>query len=589
MRCACLSLLVFFALGFSQSAFCLDSQDPRWKALLRIDASRSYIRDPAFFLSPERTLQSELDQVVKSYTDPAVYCRFPARFLFVGERLKLSKLDFSKCVELSEFIDRAPMDRLELVFASENLTQASSIMGHVLLKISGRNTKGSDVEHALSFYTDIRDPNFLKLVFESLVVGKNGYFAMAPYADVKSNYLFREQRSLWEYEIELSEFDRKLLAFHLFELKKIEFRYFFHSYNCSTFVFDFLSVAHPELREDRGLWITPLDTIRTVYKHNLSVNTRAISSSKWSIRSLETALSPNAALRRQVLDPARTQLELPGFSSENSFLAYQLARSVNNYGQETGVIKTPEWRERDEGLSQQQKLVMSYAEVDISQFKAPARTHPDSALSLGLARQSGAQAFRLGLLPAAHALISDAREYHSEYELLMLAPTLLYETQTNKLKLDSLILYSVQAFSPSSELLPTVSGKFRLGWEMRQNRKSEFERGLFIEGGIGRTYRLLHDVDFYVMLNGGLDQPLEGFFVQSEFGTFVRQIFSMKTHISTTLTLSQHRPNKLLPQLAVKHLIPLRRTLLDLSLDFSLIRGEDRLDSYGGLSIHYLF
>lgn len=589
MRCAGLSFLAFFALRVLANSPVLDSQDPQWKALLRIDASQSYIQDPAFFLNTEPTLQSELDRVVQSYSDPAAYCRFPARFLFVGKKLKLSPLDFSKCVELSEFIDRAPMDRLELVFASENLSQASSIMGHVLLKISGRSTKGIDVEHALSFYTDIRDSNFLKLVFESLIVGKNGYFAMAPYADVKSNYLIREQRSLWEYEIKLSDFDRKLLAFHLFELKKIEFRYFFHSYNCSTFVFDFLSVAYPEIREDRGLWITPLDTIRSIYKRELSVNTRSISSSKWSVRSLETTLSPNKVLRKQILDSTQTQLELPGFSPEKSFLAYQLARSVNHYRHESGVIQTHEWRERDQKLSHQQKLALPDAEIDISQFKSPTNTHPDSAISLGVGRQSGVHSLRLGLLPSAHGLISDAKEYHGEYELVMLAPALLYEIETKKLKLDSWVLYSVQAFSPSSELLPTVSGKFRLGWEMRQNRSSEYERGLFLEGGIGRTYRLLQDVDVYAMLNAGLDQPLEGFFLQPEFGTFIRQIFSMKTHISATLTWLPQQRTQLYPQLAIKHLIPLQKNRLDLSFDFNLLHKPDHSRSYAGISLHCLF
>ncbi len=586
-----LALSLFWALAAHAQSPLLAPDDARWQALLRFPkpTARSRVEDPKFFLSAERSSSAELQAVRDHYSNPHFYCRFPARFLYVGERESRPALDYSLCPELRAFTERAPIDRLDVVFASENLTQASSMMGHVLLKMSGTNAKGIAVEHALSFYTDLGDGNFAKLVYESLLTGKKGYFALSPYAEVKHDYLFREQRNLWEHELRLSDFDRRLLAFHLYELKEIEFRYFFHAYNCSTFVFDFLSVLDPAMREDRGLWVTPLDVVRSVSGRGLVDGTHAVSSSKWRIRSLEGSVRPDRALRRRVLDPDVVRLEPDATSPERLFLTYELARAVNAYAFESGTLGETAWRRREDGLARAQADLLPDGEIDVSGFKLPSRTAPDSELSFGARFGSGRRSLLVGFLPAAHALRATASEYLGEFELALLSPTLRYDVEARSLRLDSIVVYSMQSFAPSDALLPTLSGKFRLGWENRPSRAADFEGGLFAEGGVGKTYRLLDDIDFYLQLNAGLDQALGGFFAQPETGVFVREVFAMKTQLSYALTWLPHVPRSPLRNLTLRQVLPLRRKVLDLSAELRRVDGDERSATLSSLSLHYAF
>src|SRR5690606_22751605 len=174
----------------------------------------------------------------------------------------------TSCESLQEFKKRAPFERVYLIFASENISIPSSMMGHVYLKFSGKNKEKKDLQHAISFYTDVDGFNCAKLVVESLILGKKGYYSLSPSEPIKEKYILQEGRNVWEFELNLTNYERNLLQYHLFELKRIKLTYHFHTYNCATLIENILFVTNPVQDKFKTRWVYPLDVVRFIHREN---------------------------------------------------------------------------------------------------------------------------------------------------------------------------------------------------------------------------------------------------------------------------------------------------------------------------------
>ncbi|MBY0553946.1 DUF4105 domain-containing protein [bacterium] len=421
------------------------------------------------------------------------------------------------------------MDKIKLVFASENISQPSSMMGHVFFKISGVNLSGMQVDHALSFFTDIDGNNFIKLAFESLVTGKNGYYSLSPYNLVQNNYLFVENRNIWEYDIPLFDFERKLLHFHFYEMKNIRFNYFFHTYNCATLVFDTLAVVNKDISKDRSLWLSPLDVVRSAYNNGLTGETTFYPTSRWKIKALQNEFNiPSAEIRsikNREFEKCSNTLEVNP--------SCELANSYNDYLFETEEINTDIWREN------RKKLLLNKAELDFTNYKKPVSTISDSQVSLAYTSMSVASGFvsdsvLIGYLPASHSLDDDNSQYLSESELKIFEMFLNYELRSKLLSVKTLTLYSAVALNPVDSLIGGLSGALRLGIEPQYSQWMAERIVGFIEGGAGKTYNLHKDMSFYVMpqLGFSFNEQINYLYGKPEFGFIVRGIFNLKSNVS---------------------------------------------------------
>lgn len=271
-----------------------------WQSLLQVTNNKLNINDPNFILSGAdfslehelvRTIQSFFDEPNASFKHPI--CRFPARFFWIKSELGLPDDIFPavRCDEFEEYLNRAPAQKICLVFVSENVSQPSSMMGHVFLKLSGEDYNSNHVDHAISFYTIIDTVNIPLLIAKSTIIGMKGVFSLLPYREQVQRYLEVEDRNVWEYELALSEKNKLLMYYHIWELKDLQMRYLFTGYNCATVIYNILSLSSEDfLRNTNRLWITPKDVVKEAYRNNLIVGTRLIPSNKWNIRMLTEAL-----------------------------------------------------------------------------------------------------------------------------------------------------------------------------------------------------------------------------------------------------------------------------------------------------------
>ncbi|WP_431687539.1 DUF4105 domain-containing protein [Hahella sp. NBU794] len=515
-------------------------QDPAWKSLIHFQDGNTKVNDNSFILSgsdfnPKNELVLTINYLLNSSGDSQAICRFPARYYWLGEKLSIDTANLENCSGLKEYISRAPIDDIDLVYSSENLSQPSSMMGHILLKISGKNDEGRIVEHGVSFFTEVKGVNVPKIMFDSLVVGKPGYFALTPYSDKLDQYLRREQRNVWEYRLDSTEFQRKLIQYHIWELKQTKLDYFFHDYNCATLTSFMVSFIDPSVLNMDGLWMTPLDVVKQAHQAGIIDHVSVLPSNRWKIRMLEESLP------RSVADSVKKSVEhneindLPDSDNpEQDFLMLQLAGYYTDYLHETDLIDARSWRNLTDKVEQRKARQEEVYEIDISEYKNPVKTPKDSQLYSGLALIGDEAFIRVGFLPASHGIEDDNRQFFSENELKLGDLSFLVSPEDGKVKLDRFQLYSVSSLIPWDSFTGGLSGRLEVGLEQHYDEHIRRHSAANISGGLGMTFALDRDMSVYFLAMGGygFGDGTSYLYLNPEAGMIINEVYDMKSIIS---------------------------------------------------------
>lgn len=452
-----------------------------WKSLLHYDNDFK-VTDKKFLLSKNHSLKNELVSTIEAFYDlPSHYknlnnhpqCRFPARLLFITHELNISKDELPKvnCQDLKIYKEKAPADKIFLVYASENVTNPSSMMGHVFLKFSGINKKDVKANHAITFYTVIESMNPFSLIYENTISGMKGLFALQPYKTIKENYTKKENRNIWEYQLLLNNYKRKLIYYHVWELKNINMKYYFTSYNCSTVIYNMLSLAKPKIYDDKKIWITPLDSVKFLYKYNLIQKAQLYPSHSWLTKMLE----------------------------------------------DTNI---------DENNTEQLKSKI----IDISKYKSPNKIPSERQLSAGYVNLNQEKYLKLSFLPASHLFNDYNREYFGESELKITSLSILVNDKN--IELHDFTLYGMKSYMPDSNLTDDLSYQFELAVKKEYTKNENYNDTLKIDGGVGVDFLFLNDINIFAMLNGGVGYNKNDnihLLFNPQVGMMIYEIFNMKS------------------------------------------------------------
>ena len=512
-------------------------RSPTWAALLHVERGEPQLRDGHFILSlREFSLRQELLDTVAALYGPegdAGICRFPARYTWLQQQAGLPQRSLAHCSQLQELLERAPAQQISVVFASENLAQPSSMMGHLFLKTRGVNAQGNTVEHALTFFTDAASLNLPKLFFDSMVIGKKGYFTLEPYQDTIRAYVIGEQRSLWEYQLQLNDGERRLLMLHVHELRQADITYFFQRYNCATLVKHLLAVVKPQMLDKVDWWTTPKFVIQQAQAQGMVAAVNVKTPSRWLVRNLLVELPPGAARQvTQALDSHSTAaLRLDDSSpAQARYLLLELARAVNTYHYDQGQIDAQTWASMDGPLRAQAQARFAAMGLQADQGRNPALSPPDKQWSLGWRREGRSDTLRLELLPVSHTLADDNAVSTNENELRLFDTAVLVDPAKGHVNLDRLTVYGVQSLLPWDPLTGGLSGGINLGFDRQLDANLQERLSFAAEGALGLTWRALSDVDAFAMLWGGwVHQGVGGVDVRPTAGVLVREVWGMKS------------------------------------------------------------
>jgi hypothetical protein len=259
------------------------ARDPRWLALLHYERHvlpprhASVVRTPAFFLDPAgaRDPESELEATLRGLSDPAarsgrgepVACSFPARAAFLAETLGAAPARAS-CPELEAWRARLRPQALTLVFPEAFMDSPASMFGHTLLRLDA--SAGDESANLLGYAIDFTADTGGEAGPVYLMKGVSGRyparFGLNPFWEKLKQYADWQNRDLWEYRLDLTPAEIERVLLHLWELRDVEFPYWFFDENCSYHLVRLLESARPGLGRAHGfpLSVIPVDTVRDV-------------------------------------------------------------------------------------------------------------------------------------------------------------------------------------------------------------------------------------------------------------------------------------------------------------------------------------
>lgn len=165
-----------------------------------------------------------------------------------------------------QYQQKVPLNRVWLVFAAESNAGPASAMGHLFLKLQGKNVQGIK-EHAFSYFAAIDSANSWQFYTNVFTTGIEGAYVLSPYREKLNEYVSEELRSVWEFELDMTLQDMASLKQHLWMLKNKNTQYSLISHNCATAMEEILSSVNPNFRHDLFKpFETPVDYVRFLHK-----------------------------------------------------------------------------------------------------------------------------------------------------------------------------------------------------------------------------------------------------------------------------------------------------------------------------------
>lgn len=482
-------LLVFLFL-FPLDVLALESKnglafDSEWLALTHYKQKKisgrweSAIDDPRFFLAkdgktnPKSELEASIHLLLGSSAEnKKQQCKFPARYQWLEAQINKKTPNLSHCSELNTWLEKIGAESVSLIFPAAYLDSPSSMFGHTLLRLnmSSERDRSSLLSYSVSYAAQkSEEDSEIAFAYRGLTGGYPGDLAIVPYYHKIKEYSDIESRDIWEYQLNLTPSEVRLLMLHLWEIKELRIDYYFFTENCSYQVMALLNVARPDLNltKKNPFYTIPVATVRQLYDHDLisdfkyrpSVvtkfrnNTKQLSTKEKRLaKSLATkdslfadeikSLTPNVAtvafeysrLTRARQDKAKKR-------------SLELLAEVNSLPRNTLTpVALP--KVRDDQGHESERFTLAYGEFDQER-----------------------DYLELGIRPAYHDLTDPSLGYPIGSELIFSSGTVrIYEG--NELELNDYTLIGIKSIKGSNLFFNPTSWSVRLGATRETNTQN---------------------------------------------------------------------------------------------------------------------
>lgn len=494
------------------------ANDPFWISLGHYEARklggwRSYVSDDKFFLAadgahhPDAELRATVEALYApvSLGDKHPQCVYPARTRWLKAQLNLNDLPKVECAEFTQwFTDVAPHSTV-MIFPAAYLNSPSSMFGHTLLRIDQadvQSNKTALLSYAINFGAYIEgSDNSILYAWKGLAGGYPGLFALVPYQEKLSEYRSLENHDLWEYRLNLTPEETQRMVEHVWELKQIQFDYFFFDENCSYRLLELLQVARPGLQLTTQFPLTaiPTDTVKAVKEAGL-------------VESIEYRPSRERELldRAKVLDPEEQQWVLQVSADQTqlqnpTFMALPKARQALIID---AAYRLERYRanglERDTGRSQRSYELLRAInqnpapELQVERPELPENGHESRTWQLGAGSRDDKAFAEYGLRMAYHDLNDNAPGFPlgAQIEILQLK---LRQYEGNKWQVQQLDLANIRSLTPRNALLQPWSWQVGGGLERVLSKHGNERLVTHVNGGAGGTWQLSDNLLGYAL------------------------------------------------------------------------------------------
>jgi len=348
------------------------------------------------------------------------------------------------------------------------------MFGHTLLRIDAAppGVRQDLLSYGVNFSADTGGDNGAVFAWKGILGYYPGRFTVEPYYDIVKRYADWESRDIWEYELALDPAAVDLLIAHLWELRGVDFDYYFFDENCAYQILALLDVSQPSLRlhERFPTWVIPVDTVRDVAAQpGLVTDVRFRASAETRLRAAARQLP--AAQRRlasAVADgrvaPDAPQLDVLTDADRAAVLgtAYELFRYRYLVDREASDA------ERDRA----RRILLARSRVPIegsalAPLAAPA-VHPDQGVPSALAAagtgvRDGQYYLEGRLRLAYHDLMDPGGGYTPGAQIDLLDLTFRYYTKDRDPRVHRFTLADVVSLAPVDDFFHPISWKVGTG------------------------------------------------------------------------------------------------------------------------------
>ena len=489
------------------------ANDPFWISLghyetAKLGGWRSYVSDKKFFLAadgnehPDRELAATVQALYApaSAGEKHAQCVYPARTRWLKAQLNLTDLPTLPCTEFKQWFQDVSPHSAVMIFPAAYLNSPSSMFGHTLLRIDQANVQSDQtalLSYAINFGAYIEgSDNSILYAWKGLMGGYPGLFALVPYQEKLSEYRSLENRDLWEYRLNLTQAETERMVEHVWELKQIQFDYFFFDENCSYRLLELLQVARPSLRltEQFPLTAIPTDTVKAVKEAGLVESIQYRPSRERELLSRAEPLTTEEQDWVLKVSADQKQLQDPAFKAQPKDrqaliidAAYRLERYRAN-GQERDPQRAQRSFELLRAINQNPA-----PELDIPQPGLPEDGHESRTWQAGIGTR-GEKAFgEYGLRMAYHDLNDNAESFPlgAQIEILQMK---LRQYEGNHWQLQQLDLATIRSLTPRNELLQPLSWQVTGGLERVPGKHDDETLVSHVNGGGGGTWQLGDDM-----------------------------------------------------------------------------------------------
>ncbi|MDX2166167.1 MAG: DUF4105 domain-containing protein [Deltaproteobacteria bacterium] len=469
---------------------------PEWIALLHYEplhlgrGVRSTADTDWFFQAPDGRTdpRAELHATLARFFDPdatlrdgePIQCALRARYQWLVERLAIdpARLPPQQCEAYDAWREALDADGVTLIFPEAYMNNPSSLFGHTLLRLdAGPSAGGSDLlAYGVNFSADTGADGGVPFAFKGIVGLYPGRFNVEPYYDVLTRYGDTEARDIWEYPLLFAPAEQDMLIAHLWELRGVEFDYYFFDENCSYQILALLDVARPSLQLTRQFpaWVIPADTVRAIsdvpgligtprYRPSLSTTLRHDAR---ELPSGATDLVSQVADGTRAADDA-TLAELP--ARERAAVlgdAYELFRV--RYANKR--LLTPEEQKRARAIL----LARSQVPVEgdpLPPVPVPAvrpdQGHRSNRASLGTGVRDNQYYLEASIRPAYHDLLDPLGGYTAGAEIDFMELVFRYYTKHEEARVHRFTLVDIVSLTPWDAFFHPISWTVGTGLENR--------------------------------------------------------------------------------------------------------------------------
>lgn len=496
------------------------ARNNHWRSLIHYEATniealplQSQVDDDNFFLSqngknqPLEELRATLRAFYRPLGNPNQHplCKFPARWQWLSNMLELPAppIELSDCPDFNKWLDIIKPYSATLVFASAYLNSPSSMYGHTFLRIDPKNVDSGTnwLSYAVNFGAEVHpDDNSILYAYRGLFGGYPGFFSVLPYHQKIHEYSRLENRDLWEYQLNLRPDEVRRMVWHLWELRNIDFDYFFFDENCSYRLLELLEVARPGVKLTDGFEFRaiPVDTVRAVAREDMIEQLIYRPSEATDLQYQADLLNPEqqkTALRLTGGDDDLDGLE-PSVKTQVLRVAYKHLRY-----QQLKKDRNPEAAHSSfrllKRLNDQPPAPVAVAPQPI----APDNGHETRLLGLAVGRRDGVGWLDLRLRASYHDLLDNTDGY-PDGAAINIGELRLRKPEGKSLQLEQLNFVDINSHSPRTPFFSPITWRVKAGFNRLYTADSDTLVSS-VDGGVGVT-RLLTEQQRHLFYGMGV-------------------------------------------------------------------------------------